>query len=114
MARIYRLAKEGEKASCFLCGKEKMGSPMWIITRMEEFIPTLECETCGQIISLEKDVAREKIKISKKCSCPLTLSLVQIADCNPEWKNTKYFYCDDCFKQAYGNILFAHLGDNVE
>lgn len=107
-------AKEGEEVKCALCG-DKLTRDIdrfWTILKWEKLIPTLECPKCGKTYTVEEIPELDRYEIKKDCTCTLELTREALEAARPKWVKTVYAYCDTCFKEAFGNILFAHLGED--
>lgn len=96
---------------CSVCEKEITEDIFWTIFRWEKKTPTFECPKCGKKFTVEEKVDRETYEIKKECKCPLELTKTVLEDSVVQWKRTFYCYCENCFKEAFGNILFLHLSD---
>lgn len=105
---------EGRKADCFLCKEPLDGDVFWTVIQSKKEIRVFSCPKCGQDYMLEKNVLTDCWEIDKKCPCKISLSLEDLSGSLPKWRKTKYFYCDKCFSEAFGNILFENLGDKSE
>lgn len=97
---------------CEICKTPLIQDIFWVIERHEKQISTWPCKQCGKLFTLEYKVETDSYEINKSCSCPLQITQETLGQSVAIWKTKRFTYCDNCFKEAYGNIAFASLGED--
>lgn len=106
--------REGTKMKCEICKKVIKGDIFWTIFRYEKEIKAFPCEKCGKLIRIDFDPESDLFEIQKGCKCTTRLSAEALRPFSPRWKKKGYSFCDECFKKAYGKIMFINLGEDKD